>query len=271
MFAEDIELIPLPLGDEAIEVSLLDLAQVVDADAMAERVLSLAERREYVRIGHPARRREWLSARVCLKAMLGRQDFVNNPRQCTIMKDGRGRPWLSLGYGRPGRPVYDCSLSHKGRFACAGASRLAHTRIGVDIEEVSPRLLRVAGAFVRDGDALIGSRPPEERLAMLWTLKEACAKAAGGGIGLALGAVVSTGGTAGQHQVRTEDGREYRGWCVLRDGYAVALCVGTEAVGATGARECTRTTTKEDRDDAQSAHPGREEGDLRAYPDVPLG
>jgi len=235
MFTENVELIPLPLGDVGIEVSLLDLAQLMDEDATAARVLSLEEREEYARLEHPARRREWLGARVCLKAMLVRQHFVNDPRQCAIMKDNWGRPWLSLVQERPGRKVHGCSLSHQGRFACAGASRRADAPIGVDIEEVSPRLLRVAGGFVRDGDALIGSGPPEERLAMLWALKEACAKAAGSGIGFALGTVVSSETAGDGYQVRTDDGREYHGRCVLREGYAVALCVGTEAVGATGA------------------------------------
>ena len=117
-----------------------------------------------------------------------------------------------------------------------GVSRLPRTRVGVDLEEVSPRLLRVAGAFVSDGDALIGSRPPEERLAILWALKEACAKAAGGGIGVALGAVVGKETAAGRHQVRTADGREFSGWCVLRDGYVIALCLGTQPIGAMDAR-----------------------------------
>jgi phosphopantetheinyl transferase len=71
---------------------------------------------------------------------------------------------------------------------------------------------------------------------MLWALKEACAKAAGGGLGVALGGVVSEKTATGQHQVRTGDGREYRAWCVVRDGYAIALCLGTEEAGATGAR-----------------------------------
>jgi len=235
VFAEDVELIALPLGDEGVEVSLLDLRQVVDPDAMAARVLTPPEYGEYAQLGRPARRREWVGARACLKAMLVRGRVVSDPQQCAIMKDARGRPWLSLVPGQPGPGVYDCSLSHKGRFACAGASRLWRTRIGVDIEEVSPRLLRLAGAFVSDRDALIGSRAPEERLAILWVLKEACAKAAGEGIGFALGGVVSTEMTAGRHQVQAGDGREYRGWCVLRDGYAVALCLGTEATGATGA------------------------------------
>ncbi|MBM2812651.1 MAG: hypothetical protein HW416_3410, partial [Chloroflexi bacterium] len=116
MLAEDLELISLPLGDEDVEVSLLDLTGLVDTESTAARVLTAEERGEYGRLGHPARRREWLGARVCLKAMLVRRGCVSDPMQCAIMKDARGRPWLSFAPGLPRRIVHDCSLSHKGRF-----------------------------------------------------------------------------------------------------------------------------------------------------------
>jgi len=226
VLTEDVELIALPLGEEGVAVSLFDLTQLVDPDATAARVLTPPEWGEYTRLGHPARRREWVGARVCLKTMLVRAGLVADPQQCAIMKDAGGRPWVSLASGRPGGPVYDCSLAHKGPFACAGASRESRIRIGVDVEAVSPRLSRVAGAFAGDRDEALGARAPEERLAMLWALKEACAKAAGGGIGVALGGVVSGETAPGRFELRTGDGRGYRAWCVLRAGYAVALCLG---------------------------------------------
>lgn len=234
VFAEDAELVSLPLGDEGVEVSLLDLTGLVDTESTAARVLTPEERGEYARLAHPLRRREWLGARVCLKAMLLRRGCVSDPMQVAIMKDARGRPWLSFAPGLPGAIIHDCSLSHKGRFACAGASSSADTRIGVDVEKISPRLLRVAGAVVRERDTLIGSHSPEERLAMLWALKEACAKAAGGDIGVVLSDVFSRETAEGRHQVWTGDGREFRAWCVRRDEYVIALCLGTEPAGARG-------------------------------------
>jgi len=230
VFAEDLELMPLPIGDEGVEVSLLDLAGLVDMESTAARVLTPEERGEYARLGHPSRRREWLGARVCLKAMLLRRGCVSDPTQCAIMKDARGRPWLSFAPGLPGRIVHDCSLSHKGRFACAGASSLADTRIGVDVEKVSPRLLRLAGAFAGDRHSLIRPRPPEERLALLWAVKEACAKATGGGIGMALGHVSCEETAKGRHQVRTSDGLEFRARDFLHEGYVIAMCLRTEEV-----------------------------------------
>jgi len=225
---EDIDLISLPLGDEGVEVTLLDLARLVDMDSIASRMLASPEREEYARLGHPGRRREWLGARVCLKGMLRRRGSVSDPKQCAVLKDGRGRPWLSFASGRPAPAVHDCSLSHKGRYAVAATSGLAHTRIGVDIEEVSIRLLKVADAFVGDGDEPTDSRPPEVRLATLWALKEACAKAGGGGLGFALGDIACRETDTGRHRVLAPDGREFRAWTVLREGYVVALCLGAD-------------------------------------------
>lgn len=227
MLAEDIELTPLPFGEEDVEVSLLDVTRLVDTESIASRFLREREREDYARLRHPSRRREWLGARVCLKTMLLRRRDVSDPIQCEIVKDASGRPRLSFAPGRSVRVAYDCSLSHKDRFACASASSRVDTRVGVDIEEVSPRLLRLAGAFDRDRASLIRPRPPEERLALLWALKEACAKAVGGGIGMALGHVSCEETAEGRHRVRTGEGIAFHARHVLHDGYVVALCLGT--------------------------------------------
>ena len=228
MFAEDLELTPLPLGVEGVEVFLLDLTRMADLESTAAEVLTRSEREQYVRLGHPMRRREWLGARAALKAILLRRGCVREAIQCEIMKDTRGRPWVSFAPGLPAPRIRDCSISHKGRFACVGVSIRADARIGVDVEGISPRLLKVAEAFAGDRQSLIRSHPAEERLAMLWALKEACAKAMGGGIGMALRDVCCEETVEGRHRVRTGDGRELRAWHLQRDGYVVALGLGRE-------------------------------------------
>jgi len=225
VLAEAVELVPLALTADDVEVSLLDVTRLADPDVTAARFLTPTELEDYARLRHPARRREWLGARVCLKTMLLRRRCVTDPTQCEITKDAAGRPWLCFAPGFSGAVVRDCSLSHKGRFACAAASSLAATRVGVDIEEISPRLLRLDRAFAGDHDRPIRPRSPEERLALLWALKEACAKATGGGLGFALGAVECEETAEGRHRVRTADGREFRARHVVHDRYVVALCL----------------------------------------------
>jgi len=242
--AEDLTLTPLLplLQDEDLEVCLLDLAGLTDQEATASRFLTSGEREQYAELRHPARRREWLGARVCLKTMLLRRGSVSDPLECEVVKDARGRPGLSFAPGLPANGVHDCSLSHKGRFACACVSRIADSRVGVDIEEVSPRLLRLADAFTGDRDSLRRSHPPTERLTLLWALKEARAKAAGGGIGLALMSVACRETAEGHLRVSTGDGLECRARYFLHDGYAVAVCVTEEHVGAP--RGAAATTKK---------------------------
>jgi phosphopantetheinyl transferase len=225
VLAEDLSLMPRLLDDEDLEVSLLDLTRLADADATAARFLTSAEREEYASLRHPSRRREWLGARVCLKAMLLRRRRVSDPTECAIVKDVRGRPGLSFAPGLPTDVVRDCSLSHKGRFACACVSTMTRARVGVDVEEVSPGLLRLAAAFSGDRDALSRSHSPEERLALLWALKEACAKAVGGGIGVALEPVTCEEISEGRHRLRAGDGLEFQARHFLHDGYVVAVCV----------------------------------------------
>jgi len=232
-----IELLRLPLDDPDVEVSLMDLARLEDAESAAARFLTPKERDEYLGLRHPGRRREWLAARVCLKAMLIRRGCISDPIQCEISKDARGRPKLSfppahsVGQqacptdGRPRTAVHDCSLSHKGDFACACASSLPKTRVGVDIERASPRLLRLAGAFVTDRDKLIAERPPEVRLAVLWSLKEAYTKAVGEGLGIALADVICEETAEGRHYVRIKDGPVCRARHLIHEGYAIALCL----------------------------------------------
>jgi len=230
VFAKSLELTPVPLGAEGVEVVLLDLTQIGDGEPLAQDMLAPAEREEYARLGHPLRRREWLGARVALKTILLRRGCIGEAVECEIGKDARGRPEIVFAPGVPASTVAVCSISHQGRFACVAISNSMQARIGVDIEEISPRLLRVAEALAEDRQVLLRFRSVEERLAILWAMKEGCAKALGGGIEMALRSVQCEETVEGRHRVRTDHGQELRAWHIQRDGYVVALAAGQEAI-----------------------------------------
>jgi phosphopantetheinyl transferase len=225
MLAE-FEATPVPLGDDDVDVLVLDATGPVDLESLAQRALTREEQGEYARLRHPGRRREWLAARACLKILLQRRGRIGDPRECAVVKDPRGRPRLAFGPERPADPGYDCSLSHKGRFACAGVAKTLDIRIGIDVEEVSPRLVRLAAAFVHDRDVLIGSRPEAERLTIVWALKEACAKVLGSGLDAAFRGATCVETTPGRHRVTTAGGLALRGQHVVHAGYVIALCIG---------------------------------------------
>jgi phosphopantetheinyl transferase len=221
----DLDLTPLPFGDDDVEVLVLDVTRLPTLEPLAQGMLTLEEHAEYARLRHPERRREWLAARVCLKTMLLRRRWISDPRECAIVKDARGRPRLAFGVERPAETAYDCSLSHKGRLACAGAARTPEIRVGVDVEEVSPRLVRLAGAFAHDRDVLLGGRSDAERLAILWALKEACAKVLGSGLDARFRDAICCETARGRHRVTTAGGLELRGRHVVHQGYVIAVCV----------------------------------------------
>ncbi len=222
----DPELIRLPLGAGAIEVCLLDLGLLTGLESMADRFLTAPERSEYEELRHPARRREWLGARVGLKLMAVRGRAVDDPLRCAVVKDPRGRPRLVEAPGFAAPVLADCSLSHKGRFACAATSGAVGLRIGIDIEEVSPRLVGLARAFTHERDRLVPAHPEPERLAILWALKEACSKAVGRGLALGLREVTCEETSPGHHRVVTA-GVELAGRHTIHEGHAVALCFGS--------------------------------------------
>jgi phosphopantetheinyl transferase len=221
----DPDLLRIDLGVERVDTCLLDLDRLGDPESTASRFLTASERAGYAELTHPLRRREWLGARVCLKLVVLRDHAVADPLACAIVKDPRGRPRLVHASEPTAGVVADCSLSHKGRFACAAVSRAPGLRIGVDLEEVSPRLSGLTRAFVHERDVVGGGRSEPERLAILWALKEACSKVVGRGLALPLRDVACQETSPGRHRVVTA-GVEVAGYHTLHEGYVVALCVG---------------------------------------------
>src|SRR5262245_65612965 len=105
-----LEPLRLELGEDRIEVRLLDLARARDLEPLAWAYLSPPEAAEYAELRHPLRRREWLGARVCLKLMVEDQGVVDDPLQCTVVKDQRGRTRVVPALEPTGVGLHDCSL-----------------------------------------------------------------------------------------------------------------------------------------------------------------
>ncbi len=79
-----------------------------------------------------------------------------------------------------GSEPFKCSVSHDSRFAIAAASRL---RIGIDVEEISDRILEVGRMFITDKEKELVNSPgfkkfdKKEAYLRIWTIKEAVTKA----------------------------------------------------------------------------------------------
>jgi phosphopantetheinyl transferase len=108
----------------------------------------------------------------------------------------QGRPTLpprpAIAYLADGRPRFAaqpdlyCSISHSHRF---GVAAVALAPVGIDIETIGPRDPRLLD-YVADEAEVAAlrdlARSAAELLTLIWTLKEATAKASGVGLGLAL-------------------------------------------------------------------------------------
>ncbi len=223
----DIKLISLANGASGFSLALLDTAALAGAPLapLCARYLSANERRQFDELVHVGRRSEWLGARICLKRMLLEQSWIDRPSQCELRKDSRGRPWLVGLRGARLPETVDCSLSHQGRWACASLSTQG-ARIGVDVEPVSSRLVRLAEMFVGQRDRPGAWHSLERRLTILWTLKEAASKALGLGIGVGLSEVVCRAVGGPRHNLQVETyGARLSAWHFLYEDLVVAVAL----------------------------------------------
>ncbi len=162
--------------------ALLDLSQIDDMAIACRRFLVADERTQFAGIRNDKRRLEWLAARICVKLLAKRDGMIAGVKDCQVSKSPSGRPYLTTADGEPIASFGDCSLSHKGRFACACLSSKASLRVGVDVEEISVRLSRIQGAFWHPCDTLGLEASTATDLAVRWTLKEAYSKTIGAGM-----------------------------------------------------------------------------------------
>jgi phosphopantetheinyl transferase len=179
---------PLPRLEIDARLALLDIDASPGLAAARRTHLTARERRGHDRLGTERRRTGWLAARVCLKESLARWGVIAHPKDCEIESDAGGRPRLAIRARSDGTP--DCSLSHSGRWALAAWGGASSLRIGVDLEARSVRWEARRLSVVTPEDDAGRELPPGLRAAVLWTLKEAAAKALGTGLGGALDSAV---------------------------------------------------------------------------------
>jgi phosphopantetheinyl transferase len=135
----------------------------------AEGLLSQNEQRLLLRLGE-LRKKVWLAARWTIKRLASRRAFdvspgeietvCNNTRPCCRMPDGQD---------------YHVSASHDDRYVLAALSSEG-TRVGVDVEAIDPRCLRVAARYA----PTLPDHP--ETATRFWSACEAVVKCSGLGL-----------------------------------------------------------------------------------------
>jgi phosphopantetheinyl transferase len=155
-------------------LSLVELATVTEP---CEKILSGPERVRFSSM-KGKRRKSFCGARLALKKLSRRLpggDTTAPPDEITTIQDG-GLPLCP--HAAAAEPLH-CTVSHDSRFAVAAVSGKP---IGIDVEELSERVLKGRHHYMRDEElSLVKSHPMGEMEASMrvWSIKEAAAKAAG--------------------------------------------------------------------------------------------
>lgn len=189
-----------------VSVVHVDLTPHEDREATASAWLDLSERSRTGRFQHAAARRRFVLCRAALRSLLCAHLGCENAELSFASAEG-GKPFALV----DGEPVdVGFNVSHSGRH---GLIALAAGRVGVDVEEYSPRrdLNRLATAVFGPNEQadFAAAADDHDRIRVfyrLWTLKEAVAKALG--VGLSFGvsrfeipAAIRSGTTGGLFRI----------------------------------------------------------------------
>jgi phosphopantetheinyl transferase (holo-ACP synthase) len=181
---------PHPLT--CVLLDLQHLAEKVDLKREEKTLggcLSSTEMDLYNRFTLAKRKREWLGGRLAAKYAAARLIDRLQPghyrigwEDFSILADENGRPHITAG-NRTGPPMPDISISHSGTYAAALAVHKGFG--GLDLQEITPRVMRVKDRFCSAGEVRIlqDTLPAADRdfsasLTKLWAAKEALRKVA---------------------------------------------------------------------------------------------
>ena len=169
-----------------LSLILLPLAKLEQAHAVS--CLTPTELERYAQYTYPKRKLEWLGGRMAAKyaAMTATTIHENDEKMVPwtaleVAAATDGRPFIRAA-DNPDRVLPDISISHSHGLAAAMAA--VHGRCGVDIQKVTPSVIRVKKKFAPPAEVdilqgLADSGPVASQLTLLWAAKEALKKAVG--------------------------------------------------------------------------------------------
>jgi phosphopantetheinyl transferase len=194
-----------------LSLVLLPLTELEQTQAASW--LTPAELERFAQFTYPKRKLEWLGGRMAAKyaavsaATFQEIDAVPQWLNLEVAAAADGRPFIRAA-DNSARALPDISISHSHGMAAAMAA--AHGRCGVDIQKVTPSVIRIQTKFAAPAEVeilqdLAGSGPEASQLTLLWAAKEALKKAMGtrslpGFLGVQLaGAATDTNGKIGNY------------------------------------------------------------------------
>ncbi len=113
------------------------------------------------KISHPDKRKEFLAARICIKALLEKEGLTYQG----LPKDKFDKPFLK-------HSAAHVSISHTLQVAVAILHKSA---VGIDIEPIRPKLWRIAHKFLNPSEQVFVGKSLD-KLTLIWAAKEALYK-----------------------------------------------------------------------------------------------
>ena len=170
----------LLLDKGSLHVWRASLALTAEKSEALAAVLSAEERAQCARFVRPADRARAVASRACLRVVLAKY-LLLDPRALSIKAGTSGKPLLD-----GGDPSIQFNMSHSGDMALIAVTR--GLRVGIDVERVRdvPDIEAIMDGFFSGQEAAwFRSRGNVERTPaffLLWTRREAAAKALGIGL-----------------------------------------------------------------------------------------
>ena len=171
-----------------LELVVIDLPRL-DAELrhqdqlLACAYLDSAEQGRLASFGFAKRRLEWLGGRIAAKKaaipLLSNRHYSLGSLDLRIEADPQGRPYLRCPAAK-GASLPGLSISHSGSYA--GGLAVRGQGCGLDLQKITPRVIKVRGYFATDAElATISASQPglseAAVLSLIWSAKEAFRKA----------------------------------------------------------------------------------------------
>lgn len=170
-----------------------------------------------------ARRREWIASRTALRILTALTAASDRPLDAKIIKDRYGRPTVRV--VKQGVMVdVACSISHKEGWVAVCLAEDGVTAVGIDIETVSERPVRLAGAFSHAKDCAAGIEDARRKYTLLWSCKEAASKVLGLGLLVDYKKIVAVIDDAGRIRIDFNGEVEMEGAAMHLDDAVVVCC-----------------------------------------------
>lgn len=169
------------------------------------------------------RRREWMASRAALRALVALTASADRPLDAKIVKDRYGRPTVRVVKQGICHDI-GCSISHKGGRVAVCLAEDGVTAVGIDIETVSERPVRLARAFIHEKDCAAGIEDAKRRYTLLWSCKEAASKVLGLGLLVDYKKMVVVVDDAGRIRIDFNGQVEMEGTVVHLEDAVVVCC-----------------------------------------------